>query len=344
MNSILREVYGAFIATGDRWCAICALTAHRGGHFRATDCQGLLMVLLAVLTLFLGDTAAAQGSVSGDRQALVALYNGTDGENWKTNTNWLSEKPFSEWHGVTTDKNGRVTDLALVNNRLKGEIPAELANLTELEELMLNDNGQLTRPLTVSLRGLSHLTRMWLSGTQVCAPRDAAFQAWLATIDFSGVNCPSESVIGKDTKETTGGALPVEAVRRIEALLDEKARRTPARRKMDSRLLDALRKMRGQSAANEMVTVDIRTKVTPAVLARIRDLGGVVINNMPRYRAIRARLPLAGLEAFATLDEVRSIRVADEAATRGLPTRPPPDNRTDATSDGAAGEDTRVRR
>ena len=326
MNSILREVYGALIASGDLPRALRALTAHRGGHFRSADRQGLLMVLLVVLTLFLGDAAAAQGSVSDDRQALAALYHATDGENWKTNSNWLSEKPLAAWHGVTTDKNGRVTQLTLIKNRLSGEIPAALANLTKLEALMLNDNGQLARSLTVSLRGLSHLTKLWTLGTELCAPRDAAFQAWLATIDFSGVNCPSEPVIGKDKKETTGGALPAKAVRRIEGLLGEKKRRTPAQRKMDLQLLDALRKVRGQSAANEMVTVDIRAEVTSSVLARIRALGGAVINNVPRYRAIRARLPLAGLEAFATLDEVRSIRVADEAATRDLPTLPPPDN------------------
>ncbi|MCY4587398.1 MAG: hypothetical protein OXB98_15275 [Bryobacterales bacterium] len=307
--------------------------------------HGLLFVPLAVLTLFVGDTAAARGSVSDDREALVALYNATDGENWKTDTNWLSEHRLSEWQGVTTDKNGRVTQLTLINNRLSGEIPAVLANLVKLEALMLNRNGQLTRPLPVGLRDLSRLTRLWTSGTQVCAPRDAAFQAWLSTIDFSGVNCASESesVIGKDTTETTGGALPAEAVRRIEELLGKKARRTPAQRKMGSQLLDALRKVRGQSAANEMVTVDILTEVTPAVLARIRDLGGVVINNVPRYRAIRARLPLAVVETLATLDEVRSISVADESATRDLPTHLPSDNRTDATGNGAAGTDGRGR-
>ena len=175
--------------------------------------HGLLMILLAVLTLLVRDAAGAQRSVSSDREALVALYNATDGENWKTDTNWLSEEPLSEWHGVTTDKNGRVTGLALVDNRLSGEIPAELAKLAKLEELLLNLNGQLTRPLPVGLRDLSRLARLWTSGTEVCAPRDAAFQAWLATIDFSGVNCPSESesAIDKDTSAQTGGPLAGES-------------------------------------------------------------------------------------------------------------------------------------
>ena len=62
--------------------------------------------------------------------------------------------------------------------------------------------------------------------------------------------------------------------------------------------------------------VDIRADVTPEVLARIRDLGGTVINSVPRYRAIRARLPLSAVEPLATLDAVQTIRPADQAVTR----------------------------
>ena len=46
----------------------------------------------------------------------------------------------------------------------------------------------------------------------------------------------------------------------------------------------------------EFVTVDIRADVTPEVLGRIRALGGTVINSVPKYRAIRARLPLVAVQ------------------------------------------------
>ena len=49
-----------------------------------------------------------QGSVDGDRAALVALYNATDGENWWDKINWLSDKPLGEWYGVITNAQGRV--------------------------------------------------------------------------------------------------------------------------------------------------------------------------------------------------------------------------------------------
>ena len=49
----------------------------------------------------------------GDRAALVALYNATDGVNWKRNKNWLSDLPIGEWYGVVTDNNHRVVQLRL---------------------------------------------------------------------------------------------------------------------------------------------------------------------------------------------------------------------------------------
>ena len=89
-------------------------------------CHGLLIVLLAVLTLCVGGNARAQEStVATDRAALEALYNATDGPNWYKSANWLSNEPLSEWHGVTTDENGRVTELNLRFNRMSGAIPAE---------------------------------------------------------------------------------------------------------------------------------------------------------------------------------------------------------------------------
>ena len=63
---------------------------------------------------------AASGSVETDREALVVLYNATDGENWDKSANWLSDAPLGEWKGVTTDFDGRVTELSLLDNDLSG--------------------------------------------------------------------------------------------------------------------------------------------------------------------------------------------------------------------------------
>ena len=56
-----------------------------------------------------GDAALAQSlAESADRTALLALYCATNGTNWADDTNWLSEAPLGDWHGVTTNESGRV--------------------------------------------------------------------------------------------------------------------------------------------------------------------------------------------------------------------------------------------
>ena len=132
-------------------------------------------------------------------------------------------------------------------------------------------------------------------------------------------------VVGaQQTSAQAGGELAVKTVRQIEALLAAKAQRTPTQRKVSSQLLPARRAQAygvaslqapGTAATDEMAMVDIRADVTPAVLARIRALGGTVINSAGRYRAIRARIPLSAVEPLAGLAAVQTIRAAAEAVT-----------------------------
>ena len=85
-----------------------------------------------------GDNCVAEDEDSAeDRAVLVELYNATDGANWTNNTNWLSDEPMREWHGVVTDDEGRVAELSLVDNQLTGEIPTELGNLSNLTRYSL---------------------------------------------------------------------------------------------------------------------------------------------------------------------------------------------------------------
>ena len=109
--------------------------------------------------------ATLQDETTG-RAALVALYNATDGARWKDNTNWLSEAPVGEWHGVTTDTGGHVTEVSLYDNQLTGPIPAELGNLPGLQSLILYAN-QLTGPIPPELGDLANLQELNLSGNQL---------------------------------------------------------------------------------------------------------------------------------------------------------------------------------
>ena len=58
-----------------------------------------------------------------DRTALIDFYHAMDGANWNERDNWLSEEPLTEWHGITTDANGRVIRLELRSNNLSGGLP-----------------------------------------------------------------------------------------------------------------------------------------------------------------------------------------------------------------------------
>ena len=103
---------------------------------------------------------------SPDREALIALYNATGGANWTNSTNWLTNAPIGQWHGVTTDRQGRVTNLDLNDNQLSGTIPTQLGNLANLEKLLLTRN-QLTGTIPAELASLTGLDILALGGNQL---------------------------------------------------------------------------------------------------------------------------------------------------------------------------------
>ncbi len=145
--------------------------APRGRTQMAKSIAIFLVAVMAVAAMALASVAGtglaqAQTNTSTDRAALVALYNATDGANWHSNGNWLSNAPMGEWHGVTTDSDGRVTRLWLAGNQLTGSIPAELGNLANLTQLVL-DRNQLTGEIPAELGDLSRLWRLGLSFNQL---------------------------------------------------------------------------------------------------------------------------------------------------------------------------------
>ncbi len=100
-----------------------------------------------------------------DKDALTALYYRTGGKSWTRSDNWLSDEPLGEWHGVTTDADGRVTALSLRDNNLVGNIPRALGfggNLDKLEVLALDGNS-LKGEIPSELGNLTGLTRLALN-------------------------------------------------------------------------------------------------------------------------------------------------------------------------------------
>ena len=110
---------------------------------------------------------SAQKPSGPEVEALTVLYHATDGDNWKSNTNWLSDQPVDTWHGVYVNKAGRIRTLNLNNNQLAGHLPPELGKLEELTDLNVAGN-QLSGPIPEEFSSLPldilDLSRNQLSG------------------------------------------------------------------------------------------------------------------------------------------------------------------------------------
>jgi hypothetical protein len=126
---------------------------------------GLLGVVLAFAASHA--TLASAAIPAPEREALIAIYNNTNGGAWGINTNWCTTTPcpaesptFSApgtecfdqaqtgtgWYGVgCDDQNAHVVDVNLGANHLAGSLPSITA-LTQLQALLI-DRNRLSGPL-----------------------------------------------------------------------------------------------------------------------------------------------------------------------------------------------------
>lgn len=131
--------------------AIVTVTATDAGGLTATQSFDLIVRTLP----------------SPDRAGLVALHEATGGEEWTTNTGWMSHAPIGEWFGVETNEEDRVTALHLRYNGLTGQLPSALGGLSHLTSLDLSFNYDLGGPIPAQVSGLSALTVLDLSVTNL---------------------------------------------------------------------------------------------------------------------------------------------------------------------------------
>ncbi len=127
-----------------------------------------LKSILALLTFALAVSGLQAQVPASQREALVALFNSAGGSLWLQRSNWLGD-PGTEcqWFGVQcNDSNDAVVGLTLPFNRLIGELPDQLSQLTQLQTLNL-EGSVITSGIPSSLGQLADLVSLNLNGTRV---------------------------------------------------------------------------------------------------------------------------------------------------------------------------------
>ena len=168
-------------------------------------------VTRSVISSFAAVDADAELELEGptDWDILVALYDATNGDNWTNNDNWCTDKPLSEWYGVSMDyykvvfldlsdnnltgtipeeiENLDLSFLNLSNNQLTGEMPASIGNVSTLYYLNIANN-KLTGSIPSELGKLANLEICYLFGNQLegTLPESLANLTKLSVMDFSG--------------------------------------------------------------------------------------------------------------------------------------------------------------
>lgn len=124
-----------------------------------------------------------------EREALIAIYNALDGDNWTNNENWCSNKPVGEWEGVITNASGVVEGLYLYEGR--GQIPDDIGNLSHLRELTFTFYvGNEATIIPESIGQLTNLTSLTLIGPNIfgCIPMSIGNLRQLEKLDIDDTN------------------------------------------------------------------------------------------------------------------------------------------------------------
>ncbi len=126
-------------------------------------------------------TKTEAGMLVKECLALVDLYNTTDGDNWTIKDGWLDNFDPCTWSGVICNIDKNVTSLRLSKRGLTGQIPGSIANLTQMDELLL-DGNRLSGDLPLSLANLKNLTKVDL-GYNMLTPSDLKVRILLTKVN-----------------------------------------------------------------------------------------------------------------------------------------------------------------
>lgn len=165
-------------------------------HFR-----GQVVLLLAGLLLISSISVEATIPTS-EREALIALYDGTSGPSWYYPFGWLGpEGTECMWEGVSCDAaETTVVELFLRDNALSGSLPPEIGDLTGLVSLDLSENPSIGGPIPDEIGNLINLEILDIGSTYLTGtlPSGIAGLGSLKHLDVSSSNLsgPVSPVIG----------------------------------------------------------------------------------------------------------------------------------------------------
>ena len=203
-------------------------------------------------------------------------------------------------------------ELNLAGNRLNGAIPAQLAGLTNLIWLDLSFNPDLTGTIPAGLQQLS-LSSLYLIGTAVCVPENAAFRDWSATITFlpSGAPC--------------GRSLPEMPTIDVAVFFTPAARRVAGGAAEMGAMIDLMVAQTNQayqdSGVNQRITLAVRQEVpyqeeSGSGSLAIERLSAASDGHMDEVHAVRNRVGADLIHLIADVTDLGGI--ADTPGVFGL--------------------------
>lgn len=154
------------------------------------------------------DLLTPEQSMAYAREALVKFYKAMDGDHWLKNTNWCSDKPISEWYGVTTlnrpyvwylslpDNNlkgelpdngvlfgmGPMSGMYLLGNKISGPIPSDVKRNIQFQDIVLSSN-QMTGQLPAELFKFPYMGRLWVNGNKMTGEIPTGIERLMDVID-----------------------------------------------------------------------------------------------------------------------------------------------------------------
>ncbi len=139
------SVNGSLLATGTS-TTLALPDGPADVTFKATDDKDAFTTETVTITVK-GD--------STERDALIALYNSTNGDNWLKKTGWLGAAGTEcDWFGIDCS-DGQVQSIFLSSNSLSGVLPKELNSFSKLNTFVVGDNS-----ITGSLSALSSMSTL----------------------------------------------------------------------------------------------------------------------------------------------------------------------------------------